>query len=69
MIWTKRDNNGDICFFTSDNKKFHNIKDATEYVASNYDNLIINNLNYNIDFERKRKLNIITDKIFNQRYN
>ena len=63
MIWTIRDNNGIICFHTSDNHKFFKLSDATKYVTSKYDSLIKMHTAFNTCFERNRKLKGIMNKI------
>lgn len=68
MIWTIRDESDQIYFYTSDSKKFKKMKDATEYVASNFDNLNEKNYNFNLHYVRRKKLGIILSKI-NQQYN
>ena len=62
MIWTIREK-GTIYFCTSDNKKFLKLKDATNYVASKFNKLLINKDNYNTCHERNKKLRIIMAKM------
>lgn len=62
MIWILRED-GEIYFYTSDNKKFKTMKDATNYVASNLDILDNKNNNFNLLYERKKKINVILSKI------
>ena len=64
MIWTTRDNNDVICFYTADNQKFLKLNDATKYVASKYDSLKEKHKSFNTCFERSRKLKVIMSKIY-----
>ncbi len=62
MIWTIREK-GTIYFCTSDNKKFTILKDATNYVASKFNKLLVDKNNYNTYYERSKKLKIIMAKM------
>ncbi len=64
MIWTVREKDG-IFFYTSDNEKFKNLKDATNHVASNYNSLMESQNEYNVYFERSQKLRLIVSKMQN----
>jgi hypothetical protein len=64
MIWTIREKDG-IFFYTSDNEKFKKLKDATNHVASNYNSLRENQIQYNVYFERSQKLRLIVSKMKN----
>lgn len=64
MIWTTRDNNDVICFYTADNQKFFKLNDATKYVASKYNSLEKKYNSFNTCFERSRKLKVIISKIY-----
>ena len=63
MIWTTRDKNGIICFYTADNQKFFKLNDATKYVTSKYNSLREKSDSFNTCFERSRKLKVIMSKI------
>lgn len=62
MIWTIREK-GTIYFCTSDNKKFTKLKDATSYVASKFNQLLLDRDRYNVCYERSMKLKVIMAKM------
>lgn len=65
MIWTIRNDEGNIGFYTSDGNIFSTMKDATNHVASNIEELYEKNYRFNLLYERKKKLNIILSRLTN----
>ena len=63
MIWTIKDVNGKIYFYTPDNKKFIRLIDAVQHVTSNYILLKEQKDCFNARFERNRKLKLIMAKM------
>jgi hypothetical protein len=63
MIWTIRDKNGTVYFYTADNRRFLKLNDATEYVASKFHSLKGKHDTFNTCFERNRKLKVIMERI------
>jgi len=63
MIWASWNENGDIYYYTADNKKFKTIADATIYLSVTYEELKKQEKYFNTCFERNRKLKVIINKI------
>lgn len=65
MIWISKDRDNDIIFFTSDNKKFYNLVDATNYVSVEYTKLESLKDSFEIGIDRRKKINKILQSIKN----
>jgi hypothetical protein len=62
LIWTKKVDNR-VIYFTSDNKSHRKLNEALLHVSNNFDDLRRNKEEFNIMFNRKKKLDIIMSKI------